>query len=183
MGDKGLNCIACHNFNGKTSPGLKGIDLLNSFERLQPSWFVHFMKNPQQYRPGIVMPNYWPGGEAVRKDVLEGNADEQVRALWHYFSLGRSARDPSGIRSVGTDLKVTDRVRVYRGRSRIAGYRGIAVGFPGGLKDRKSTRLNSSHKPISYAVFCLKKKKKKHLSLADRSHISDPSSQFVHIFY
>jgi mono/diheme cytochrome c family protein len=133
VGDKGLNCIACHNFNGKASPGLKGIDLLNSFERLLPSWFVHFMKNPQKYRPGIVMPNFWPGGESVRKDVLEGDADEQMRALWHYFSLGRSARDPSGIRSVGTDLKVTDRVRVYRGRSRIAGYRGIAVGFPGGV--------------------------------------------------
>src|SRR5262245_64918250 len=29
------------------------------------------------------------------------------------------------------------------------------------LKDRKSTRLNSSHLGISYAVFCLKKKKKK----------------------
>ena len=28
-----------------------------------------------------------------------------------------------------------------------------------GWADRKSTRLNSSHKPISYAVFCLKKKK------------------------
>src|SRR5437588_8630494 len=28
--------------------------------------------------------------------------------------------------------------------------------------DRKSTRLNSSHTVISYAVFCLKKKKKKH---------------------
>src|SRR5690348_17946961 len=28
-------------------------------------------------------------------------------------------------------------------------------------KDRKSTRLNSSHPSISYAVFCLKKKKKK----------------------
>src|SRR5947207_12810666 len=28
-------------------------------------------------------------------------------------------------------------------------------------KDRKSTRLNSSHTVISYAVFCLKKKKKK----------------------
>ena len=26
------------------------------------------------------------------------------------------------------------------------------------VADRKSTRLNSSHKPISYAVFCLKKK-------------------------
>src|SRR2546428_6099406 len=30
------------------------------------------------------------------------------------------------------------------------------------LQDRKSTRLNSSHDQISYAVFCLKKKKKKH---------------------
>src|SRR2546422_11755878 len=29
-------------------------------------------------------------------------------------------------------------------------------------RDRKSTRLNSSHGYISYAVFCLKKKKKKH---------------------
>src|SRR5690349_22458779 len=29
------------------------------------------------------------------------------------------------------------------------------------VKDRKSTRLNSSHVEISYAVFCLKKKKKK----------------------
>src|SRR2546422_1381754 len=32
------------------------------------------------------------------------------------------------------------------------------------LKDRKSTRLNSSHGYISYAVFCLKKKKKSHVS-------------------
>src|SRR5438445_7396634 len=31
----------------------------------------------------------------------------------------------------------------------------------GGERDRKSTRLNSSHANISYAVFCLKKKKKK----------------------
>src|SRR2546430_17683785 len=31
-----------------------------------------------------------------------------------------------------------------------------------GPQDRKSTRLNSSHSQISYAVFCLKKKKKKY---------------------
>src|SRR5258708_16626697 len=30
-------------------------------------------------------------------------------------------------------------------------------------RDRKSTRLNSSHQIISYAVFCLKKKKKTHI--------------------
>src|SRR5258708_15121729 len=32
-------------------------------------------------------------------------------------------------------------------------------------EDRKSTRLNSSHQIISYAVFCLKKKKKDHVML------------------
>src|SRR5438270_2946434 len=34
--------------------------------------------------------------------------------------------------------------------------------------DRKSTRLNSSHSQISYAVFCLKKKKNK---ISDNAHI------------
>src|SRR5256885_10496209 len=34
-----------------------------------------------------------------------------------------------------------------------------------GLQDRKSTRLNSSHLVISYAVFCLKKKKQKKFML------------------
>src|SRR2546427_12209013 len=35
-----------------------------------------------------------------------------------------------------------------------------ATGFGEAIGDRKSTRLNSSHSQISYAVFCLKKKKK-----------------------
>src|SRR2546430_8733758 len=41
----------------------------------------------------------------------------------------------------------------------------LGVGMPG---DRKSTRLNSSHSQISYAVFCLKKKKNNYN--AYRSH-------------
>src|SRR3712207_7622594 len=36
------------------------------------------------------------------------------------------------------------------------------IGQGTNLGDRKSTRLNSSHANISYAVFCLKKKKSKH---------------------
>src|SRR2546426_7682162 len=38
---------------------------------------------------------------------------------------------------------------------------GVALALAAGQGDRKSTRLNSSHLVISYAVFCLKKKKKK----------------------
>src|SRR2546422_6761936 len=40
-------------------------------------------------------------------------------------------------------------------------YSVTAMGNHSGSIDRKSTRLNSSHGYISYAVFCLKKKKKK----------------------
>src|SRR2546426_3600832 len=38
--------------------------------------------------------------------------------------------------------------------------------------DRKSTRLNSSHLVISYAVFCLKKKKKTRRRLLSRPHLT-----------
>src|SRR5438034_1278357 len=54
------------------------------------------------------------------------------------------------------------RVENPRGRRH---HRGVTAGPPsnrGSRRDRKSTRLNSSHTVISYAVFCLKKKKKKH---------------------
>src|SRR5437763_10619946 len=40
------------------------------------------------------------------------------------------------------------------------------VGLEAADTDRKSTRLNSSHRCISYAVFCLKKKKTKSLEYA-----------------
>src|SRR5256885_7909154 len=43
----------------------------------------------------------------------------------------------------------------------------------GAGRDRKSTRLNSSHLVISYAVFCLKKKKKKHQHYTP--HVSQPT--------
>src|SRR2546421_9518225 len=38
------------------------------------------------------------------------------------------------------------------------------------MEDRKSTRLNSSHDQISYAVFCLKKKKNKNIKELDGYH-------------
>src|SRR2546421_3331310 len=45
-------------------------------------------------------------------------------------------------------------------------------------RDRKSTRLNSSHDQISYAVFCLKKKKK-HTTLEPRQHFRSSVRQTV----
>src|SRR2546427_1258901 len=42
----------------------------------------------------------------------------------------------------------------------------VGVYFDSLIGDRKSTRLNSSHSQISYAVFCLKKKKKKKIYMS-----------------
>src|SRR2546430_9293843 len=60
-----------------------------------------------------------------------------------------------------------------------------AIWLPPGLgldtyrsRDRKSTRLNSSHSQISYAVFCLKKKKKISLCMCDRLRSVSPFIYF-----
>jgi mono/diheme cytochrome c family protein len=130
LGDQGLNCVACHNFNGKPSQINKGIDLMTTYQRLQPAWFSNFLRNPGSYRPRIIMPYSWPDGIAAHKTILDGDTEMQIEAIWYYLSLGTSAADPSGILRKDTKLVVTDTTRTYRGRSSVAGFRGIAVGFP-----------------------------------------------------
>src|SRR2546430_13130134 len=49
----------------------------------------------------------------------------------------------------------------------------------GASSDRKSTRLNSSHSQISYAVFCLKKKKKSPTPIALFSHVRPTPERFL----
>src|SRR3712207_7741447 len=83
--------------------------------------------------------------------------------LFPYTTLFRSCPRGGGL------------VAVHGHRPRVTGRRGGDVDVPPGVAqanqragaqelgvvgDRKSTRLNSSHANISYAVFCLKKKKK-----------------------
>src|SRR2546422_2255166 len=57
--------------------------------------------------------------------------------------------------------------KIYDPLSRVKGADGVITGT-----DRKSTRLNSSHGYISYAVFCLKKKNKKYTFFAARKEHS-----------
>ncbi len=133
MGVRGLSCVSCHDFNHKPSLLYGGVDLINSPERLQPSWFARFLIDPQAYRPGIVMPESWSGGVASHTEILGGDTEAQIQALWYFLSQGRTARDPEGIRPIASKLEVTDMPRTYRGRSQVAGFRGIAVGYPGGL--------------------------------------------------
>src|SRR2546422_5840774 len=82
--------------------------------------------------------------------------------LFPYTTLFRShvGSRPPCRRGVRPRARALGAPRVPDARRR--GGRGPAGGVSGrqALRDRKSTRLNSSHGYISYAVFCLKKKKK-----------------------
>src|SRR5436190_8144892 len=68
---------------------------------------------------------------------------------------------------LGTRLRELARARVVaeperrRNLGEVGDVRGDQLVLRGDAPDRKSTRLNSSHTVISYAVFCLKKKKTK----------------------
>src|SRR5256885_9121050 len=75
--------------------------------------------------------------------------------LFPYTTLFRS--DPRTLR--GSPAR---RVRAARAASRAQALESLRSVRR--FRDRKSTRLNSSHLVISYAVFCLKKKKKVNLS-------------------
>jgi mono/diheme cytochrome c family protein len=130
VGEKGFSCIACHDFNGQKSAGAGALDLVNLTQRIQKNWFHLYMRAPQRFHPGIIMPSYWPGGQSLRPDVLGGDTDQQIEALWSYLETGKQARNPIGLSRQSKELRVTDVAEIARGRSSI-GYRGLAVGYPG----------------------------------------------------
>src|SRR5687768_17756596 len=87
--------------------------------------------------------------------------------LFPYTTLFRSAAGQAGIGTVsrvvnGVTGRQAARHRQRRHEPRRDGAAELVQLWRvhGRIEDRKSTRLNSSHGYISYAVFCLKKKKK-----------------------
>src|SRR5207249_8185854 len=91
--------------------------------------------------------------------------------LFPYTTLFRSFADNAGVVRFDDDFDVCFKVETHNHPSAIDPYGGANTGLGGVIRDpmgtglgakpidRKSTRLNSSHVSISYAVFCLKKKK------------------------
>src|SRR5690554_7300712 len=109
-----------------------------------------------------------PGRAEDNKDCLitrlQDNGYPEARIVhrldWETSGILVIARDPDSHRELS---------RQFHDRETGKRYIALCWGQPEAdaghidlpLRDRKSTRLNSSHVRISYAVFCLKKKKKK----------------------
>src|SRR2546422_5669943 len=119
-------------------------------------------------------PNNPTGSLTPRKDLetfirkLPPTTRVLIDEAYHHYA-GTSSAYASFI-----DRPVDDRrVVVTRTLSKIYGLAGLRLGYAVAAtapahQDRKSTRLNSSHGYISYAVFCLKKKKNQRLHSATR---------------
>src|SRR3712207_7194839 len=75
--------------------------------------------------------------------------------LFPYTTLFRSLRRVGGGGNAHITIKIGEKEVPWDGISKIGD---IILLKTSEAKDRKSTRLNSSHANISYAVFCLKKK-------------------------
>src|SRR5690606_12353348 len=90
--------------------------------------------------------------DPVRNELPAADADD---GDWAESSLERARA--ARVASTGLDLRRRRACETLRGRSR-GGWRGRRCVRWERCGDRKSTRLNSSHVKISYAVFCLKKK-------------------------
>src|SRR3712207_7206705 len=81
--------------------------------------------------------------------------------LFPYTTLFRSAAEDLAVQRVVCallSLVITYVVLLIVATDRP--FHGVPRVLPEAMRDRKSTRLNSSHANISYAVFCLKKKKR-----------------------
>src|SRR5690625_6830205 len=83
--------------------------------------------------------------------------------VWYPFpKLGAPSKDAAGPYGVPADLAALASADPARGTNQQVVHTSIDLDTPpaDAAEDRKSTRLNSSHVAISYAVFCLKKKNK-----------------------
>src|SRR2546430_14928432 len=88
-----------------------------------------------------------PGGISTSMDeIVTSLLNSKVPVIVYVY--------PSGARAASAGLFVAQAADV------LAMAPGTNIGSAHPIQDRKSTRLNSSHSQISYAVFCLKKKKK-----------------------
>lgn len=130
IGTKGFSCVKCHNFNKEKAEGIPGIDLTILAKRVRPEWFARYVRDPQQIRPGTRMPTVFPNGKSPMPEVLGGDVDKQIAALWMYLSDGEKAAVPVGVGGTPIELVAKTEPVIYRNFLADVGPRAVAVAFP-----------------------------------------------------
>ncbi len=130
VGRDGVSCIACHTFSTYGSMGIPALALDRMHERLRWDWFRRYMPDPAALRPGTRMPSFWPEGRAANTDILDGNTDAQIKAIWAWMAGGDRADVPAGLIRSRQELVADKEPVIYRNFIEGAGPRAIGVGYP-----------------------------------------------------
>lgn len=130
VGGTALSCIKCHDFGQYPAQGIRAVSLTTMTKRLRADWFDRYMRNPQVFRSGTRMPAPWPFGQSTIKNVLGGNVDQQIRAVWLYLEDGDKGAVPAGLVREPIELLPQGSPIVYRNFIEGAGSRAIGVGYP-----------------------------------------------------
>ncbi len=128
-----VGCVECHQVRGESLPGTVGIDLKGVTERVHPQWFHDFLLNPAELKTRTRMPTFFPGGKSQNQDVLHGDTDRQIAALWTYLREIDKQPLPEKIeqaRAQDYELRPKERPIVLRTFMKRAGTHAIAIGFP-----------------------------------------------------
>ena len=144
VGTDGVSCISCHRFNRQPAQALQVIDLVTTHERLHADWFARFLRDPARFHPATRMPAFWPDGVSPLPALLGGSTDRQIAAIWTYLADGPLARVPEGLSRQSMEVIVGGDPVLYRGKLWEAGFRAVAMGFPGGFNlafDAEEMRL------------------------------------------
>ncbi len=130
----GAGCITCHRWGDRPSLGVQGPDLSNIAARLQESWLREYLINPAGYRPGTLMPSFWPAGQSFNPTILGGDTDKQIASIFKFVESANG--EPEGFpqnRNGEFEIVPKDRPVVQRAFTDGVGVRAILVGFPTGV--------------------------------------------------
>ena len=72
----------------------EGINLAYSADRLQPEYYRRWFRAPISIDPQTKMPVYFDDGKSPLTDVLDGDSEKQIAAVWEYLRLRDKMQAP-----------------------------------------------------------------------------------------
>ncbi|GAB5404693.1 MAG: c-type cytochrome [Aureliella sp.] len=142
-----IGCVQCHQFGGFSIPGVVGVELSGIANRVKKEWFLAFLQNPASLKSGTRMPNFFPGGKSQDTELLGGDPDLQIAAMWSYLKDVPGHSLPQKIqvsRAQTYELVPKNRPVLLRTFMPVAGTHAVAVGMPQGVHyafDAEQVRL------------------------------------------
>ena len=141
----GVGCITCHGVKGRSGLAMRALTLDGATGRYHPHWFRQNLIDPMATRPGTLMPSFWPGGVAGNREVLGGDTERQIAAIWAFLDRGEG--EPPGFPAVEEgefEIVPEGRPVIQRAMMDKVGAQAVAVGFPEGVHfvfDAESCRV------------------------------------------